>query len=231
MTLIPRTGSTYRRERVKYLSPFGCRVTIRTEDCDCKVGRVVDQYDLDGMHETLAARRTGEDGSPASLRTLTDEFNQAVLRAAMRPHGAGVLDGEVENGYRLLTAEDVSRGMRTRARKQLENDGVDVDAVEASFVSHPTMGRHLETCLDVEPEPKERDPTEVAKERVFKLLSRAEAVVGNAVEGLASADRIAAGEIAVTVDVRVTCQRCGVQATAASFIDRGGCDCGYDNAP
>lgn len=206
-------------------------MTVRTEDCDCKVGRVVEEYRLDGMHETLAARRTGEDGSPASLRTLADEFNQAVLRAAMRPHGAGVLDGEVENGYRLLTADDVSRGMRTRARKQLESDGVDVDAVEASFVSHPTMGRHLETCLGVEPEPEERDPIEAAKERVFKLLSRTEAVVANTVEGLAAADRLAAGAVAVTVDVRVTCQRCGVQATAAAFVDRGGCDCGHDDEP
>lgn len=206
-------------------------MTVRTVDCDCKVGRVADQYDLDGMHETLAARRSGEDGSPASLRTLADEFNQAVLRAAMRPHGAGMLDGEVENGYRLLTADDVSRGMRTRARKQLENDGVDVEAVEASFVSHPTMGRHLETCLSVEPEPEERDPIEAAKDRVFKLLSRTEAVVGNTIEGLAAADRIAAGAVAVTVDVRVTCERCGVQATAASFIDRGGCDCGHEDEP
>lgn len=203
-------------------------MTVRTEDCDCKVGRVADRYDLDGMHETLAARRSGEDGSPASLRTLADEFNQAVLRAAMRPHGAGMLDGEVENGYRLLTADDVSRGMRTRARKQLENDGVDVEAVEASFVSHPTMGRHLETCLGVEREPEERDPIEAAKDRVFKLLSRTEAVVGNTIEGLAAADRIAAGAVAVTVDVRVTCERCGVQATAATFIDRGGCDCGHE---
>lgn len=206
-------------------------MTVRTADCDCKVGRVADRYDLDGMHETLVARRTGDDGSPASLRTLADEFNQAVLRAAMRPHGAGMLDGEVENGYRLLTADDVSRGMRTRARKQLENDGVDVEAVEASFVSHPTMGRHLETCLGVEPEPEERDPIEAAKDRVFKLLSRTEAVVGNTIEGLAAADRIAAGAVAVTVDVRVTCERCGVQATAASFIDRGGCDCGHEDEP
>lgn len=206
-------------------------MTVRIEDCDCKVGRVVEQYDLDGMHETLAARRTGENGSPASLRTLADEFNQAVLRAAMRPHGAGVLDGEVENGYRLLTADDVSRGMRTRARKQLESDGVDVEAVEASFVSHPTMGRHLETCIDVEPEPEERDPVEAAKERIFKLVSRTEAVVGNTIEGLAAADRVAAGDVAVIVDVRVTCQRCGVQATAATFMDRGGCDCGHDDVP
>lgn len=206
-------------------------MTVPTEDCDCKVGRVAEEYSLDGMHETLAARRTGEEGSPASLRTLADEFNQAVLRAAMRPHGAGVLDGEVENGYRLLTADDISRGMRTRARKQLESDGVDVDAVEASFVSHPTMGRHLETCLGVEPAPEERDPIQAATERVFKLLSRVEAVVGNTVEGLAAADRVAAGAVAVTVDVRVTCQRCGVQATAADFIDRGGCDCGRDGEP
>lgn len=204
-------------------------MTVPTEDCDCKVGRVVEQFDLEGMHETLAARRSGDDGSPASLRTLADEFNQAVLRAAMRPHGAGVLDGEVENGYRLLTADDVSRGMRTRARKQLESDGVDVDAVEASFVSHPTMGRHLDTCLDVEPAPEDSDPIETATERVFKLLSRAEAVIENTVEGLAAADQVAAGDIAVTVDVQVMCQRCGVQATAAAFIDRGGCDCGRDD--
>lgn len=200
-------------------------MTDTGDGCDCKVGRVSEEYQLEGLDAELIARRTPEEGRPASLRTLAEHFNQAVLREAVERTGAGVLDGEVENLYRLLTDDDVSRGMRTRARKQLESDAVDLESVEASFVSHPTIGRHLEECLGVEPSASRGERTSNARDRIFKMHSRTEAVVANTLEGLAAADLVAAGDLAVTVDVRVTCQQCGVHAEAGAFIDRGGCDC------
>lgn len=195
------------------------------ESCECKVGRVIEEFDLDEMNESLAVRRRGEGTSPTSLRDLADSFNQAVVQRAIRRNGSTPLDGEVENIYRLLKGDDVSSGMHVRARKRLEGDGVDLDLVERSFVSHPTMGSHLQDCLGIEPAPDSRDRIQTARERIFKLKSRGEAVIRNTLDGLGSGGQVATGDLAVTVDARVTCESCGVHAEVGEFIERGGCDC------
>lgn len=198
----------------------------RTEGrCECKVGRGLEEYGLEDLNEALRARRTGKEGRPASLRDLVDYFNREVLRTALEDAGGTPLDGEVENTYRLLTDDDVSSGARFRARKRLEREGVAPDAVEERFVSHPTMGRHLGDCLGVEKPGTTGKRIETATERIFKMRSRTEAVVETTLGGLASVDRLAAGELAVTVDVQVTCEECGAYEEVGTFVDRGGCDC------
>lgn len=178
-----------------------------------------------GVNEELAARRRGQDGRPDSLRALSDYFNQAVVRQALERAGGNPLSGEVENTYRLLTDDDVSSGTRIRARKRLEGDGIDVEAVEGGFVSHPTIGKHLRECLGIEGSADTRDRVESATERIFKLQSRAEAVIVKTLEELASADRVSAGELAVTVDTQVMCEVCETHLDVGRFIERGGCDC------
>lgn len=201
----------------------------RTSDrCDCKVGRVADEFDLEGVDEELVARRRGEAGEPASLRTLADFFNVEVVRAALDRADESPLAGEAENIHRLLADDGVSSGTRIRVRKRLEGAGVDPGAVEAGFVSHPTMGRHLAECLGVERPDSTGDRFETARERILKMQSRAEAVTRNTLAGLASADLVAAGDLTVTVDAQVVCETCGVHGDVAGFLDRGGCDCGTD---
>jgi hypothetical protein len=194
-------------------------------ECECKVGRVIEEYGLSDVNDELAARRRGETGDPESLRDLVDYFNRAVLRSAMADADLDPLDGEVENTYRLLTDDEVSGGDRLRVRRRLERDGVELASVESSFVSHPTIGRHLEECLGVEKTRESGDRIRSAKERIFKMQSRTEAVVENTLAGLASAGLISAGNLAVTVDLGVTCQDCGAHAGAGAFVDREGCDC------
>lgn len=195
---------------------------MTTDRCGCKVGRVADRRDLD-VDRDLADRRTRE---RASLRDLAAYFNRRVLQAAMGRAGMAPLDGEAENIYRLLTDDDVSGGARTRARRRLERAGVDVDAVRADFVSHPTVGKHLRECLDL-PEPTDDDdPVSTARERVARMQSRSEAVVRDAVEGLAEGGEVAAGDLTVVVDARIVCETCGTQRPVETFLDRGGCDCG-----
>lgn len=196
-----------------------------SDRCDCKVGRVIDEFELRGINESLVASRRGDETHPTSLRDLADAFNQAVVRSAVQRGDSTPLDGEVENTYRLLTADDVSSGMRIRARKRLEGEGVDLDAVERGFVSHPTMGSHLKDCLGVERASDPGDPVQTARERIFKLQSRGEAVIRNTLDGLGSGGQLAAGGLAVTVDARVMCEACGVHAEVGAFIERGGCDC------
>lgn len=196
---------------------------MASDHCTCKVGRVAVRRGLDDIDRDLVARRTRTDGR-ASLRDLTSYFNQEVLRTAMVGAGMAPLAGEVENTYRLLTDDSVGSGNRTRAQRRLERTGVDVDAIHGDFVSHPTLGRHLRECLDLS-EPTDENPTSTTRERISKMQSRSEAVIRNAVDGLADKDEVRHGDLTVVVDARVLCESCGTQHPIESFLDRGGCDC------
>lgn len=194
---------------------------MASDTCECKVGSVAARRGLADLDRDLVDRRT----RGASLRDLAAHVDRAVLRAAMERAGMGPLSGEVENVYRLLTDDSVSSADRTRARRRLERAGVDVAAVREDFVSHPTVGKHLRECLDVRV-PGEDDPVASARERIAKLQSRSEAVVRDAVEGLAERDHVDGGDLTVVLDARIVCETCGSQQPVEAFLDRGGCDCG-----
>lgn len=196
-----------------------------SDSCDCKVGRVIEEYELDGVNRELSIRRRGESRDVASLRDLTEYFNKAVLQSAIERTGRDPLEGEVDNIYRLLTDDEISSGSRVHTRRRLERDGIDLEAVEKSFVSHPTIGNHLRNCLDVQRPTETRDRVATAEERIYKMQNRSEAVIRTTVEQLVNAQEIAAGDLSVMVDASVTCEACGVHAPVQEFIDRGGCDC------
>lgn len=190
--------------------------------CGCKVGRVSREYGLD-VDDVLYRRWTGVDGDRQGLRDLADEFNRRVLAAAVRDAGVEVLDGEVENAYRLLAGGDATSGQRTHARSRLERDGVDVAAVERAFVSHQTVHAHLTDCLGASLD-DDGDRVEDVADTVGALRSRTEAVTRDALDRLRG-DGLALGEFAVVVNVTVSCDDCGAQHDLASLLDRGGCDC------
>lgn len=191
--------------------------------CDCKVGRVLERWNLAALDDDMASRwRTGD----ASLRTLERELNVAVVRAAARESGVATLDGEAENVYRLLTDDDVTSGMRVQARRRLENDGLDVDDLTSDFVSHQTIHNHLTGCLGVEREPDDRDPVQAAEERIRPLQSRLEAVVSDSLDGLSNGGVVTLGDHDVFTEVTVSCNECGTRRELGEFLDRGGCECG-----
>ena len=190
--------------------------------CDCKVGRVIDRRDLTGMDGRLGDRWASGD---ASLRGLEREFNVAVLRGAARAAGAAPLDGEAENLYRLLTDDDVTGGMAVRARRRLEVEGVDVDAVRSDFVSHQTVHNHLTGCRGLERESDDRDPVKAAEDRIRPLQTRLEAVATDALAGLGRDGHVAAGDLDVFVDVSVACTDCAVRRELGAFLAEGGCRC------
>jgi hypothetical protein len=185
-------------------------------ECDCKVGRVLRRRGRTELDEEIErAWTSGEE----SLRSLARRFNLAVLEAATERRGIADLEGETENLYRLLSDDDVTSGTRTQARNRLRRHDVDVDQLEADFVSHQTVYNHLTNCIGVEREDIEDDPAEAARSRVRSLQSRMEAVTDDAVE------RIGSGEYDVFVDVSVTCADCGTRYEFGDFADDPKCDC------
>jgi hypothetical protein len=193
-----------------------------TVDCNCKVGRVIDRYDVSELHEELADR-WGED----SLRDLEQYVNQRLLRAAMQQADMEVLDGEVENFYDLLVGDDTSEGVRVEARKRLERASVDVEEVQNDFVSHQSIHTHLTECLDTDYEQNRDDDDRIdsATNTVFALQNRTAAVTDGTLSQLRDADVLALDEFDVFVDVNVTCEECGRHHEVGTLIERGGCEC------
>lgn len=197
-----------------------------SEGCGCKIGRIVDQYELGDLNDDLAAEWTGADGERRSLRELAREVDRRVLRSAMDRAGMEYRDGEVENLYRILTDDDVSSGSRTETRRELEHAAVPIEQVERDFVSHQTVHTHLTDCLDAAiEEPDDAERIENARDTLRALQNRTVAVTDDTVERLDGAGALSVGEYSVLVDVTIVCEDCGGHYTVGDLLDEEGCDC------
>jgi len=200
----------------------------RFEDvtCNCKVGRVLGEYSLVALNDELVTRWTGRGEERHSLRELATYINQSILRAAMDEAGVAYKDGEVENTYRLLTDEEVSSGMRTETRRELEHESVPVEQVESDFISHQTVHNHLTDCLDASiSTPDDAERVEGARDKIRALQNRTVAVTDDTIDRLDRSDVIDIGEYDILVDVSIICNDCGRQYTAGDLLERGGCEC------
>ena len=192
-----------------------------------KVGRVIEEYELAGVGEELEQRWLAEE-EQQSLRELAEWFNQQVLHEAMKNADEDPLEGEVENTYRLLTDDDVTKGTRTQTQKTLERNGIDVGSLEADFVSHQAVHTYLTKYRNVEypaQEADEEDQISKIEETIQRLKNRTKAVTESTLERLARNGSLKLGTFEVSVDVRVTCEDCGTYVRIEELLAQGGCDC------
>lgn len=191
--------------------------------CGCKVGRVAASRNLSSTVARIESARQQRD---ASLRRLEREFNRTVLGAALEAEGYAPLDGEVENLYRLLTEDDVTGGMRVQARNRLEDHGVDIEEVQADFISYQTINRHFKNCRGFDRSTGDSGITmDAAEDRLFALRTRALEVSSQTVGQLDRSDVIDIGEFDVNLDIVVTCLDCGTQAAFSDLFSGWGCEC------
>lgn len=122
--------------------------------CNCKVGTLIEKYEMGEMNRELADEWGGKQDNSPSIRVLTERFNRRILRTEMTAAGMDLIEGRVKNFYRLLTDEEVLDAMALQARTSLEEEGVEIDILTNRFVSHQTMYRHLRDCLEVKKETK-----------------------------------------------------------------------------
>ncbi|WP_232819780.1 rod-determining factor RdfA [Haloprofundus halophilus] len=192
----------------------------------CKVGRLIEVYDLDGLGEMLEVRWTAAGDDRSSLRELATEFNRRLLESALESAGVSLLDGEVENYYRLLTDDEVTSGTRVQAERTLERHGIDVDAVKTDFVSHQAVHTYLVKYRGVSRDSSTTgNRTEKIDTNIGRLRSRTQTVTANSLESLVSAGELEVGEIDVLVDINVHCDICGETLTVDQLLADGGCGC------
>jgi len=172
----------------------------------------------------MEARWTAEEDR-LSLRALADFFNRQILQARLDDAGIDTLDGELENTYRLLTDEDVSPAERTRLRRRLERDGMDVDAIEDDFVTYQAIRTYLTEYRDAEYVTEDRDPIEREVENIERLHGRVETVTTGKLEQLMDREELQLGAFRILVDTKVVCEDCHTQFDIIELLERGACDC------
>ena len=205
-------------------------MTDNRDDSDrpsSKVARLIDEYDLgESFGDELERLWTAEGDERRSLRDLAALFNRRLLDSVLTAAGESTVSGEVENLYRLLTADDVSSGMRTEARAQLERDGVDVDGLERDFVTYQAIRSYLTEYRDATyEEPSDREQVESVVDTIQRLRSRLRSITEGSLDRLRLTDRLTLGTFRLFVDVDVLCEDCGAQYGVAELLERGGCDC------
>lgn len=191
-----------------------------------KVERVVDEYDLDGLAADLAARWTGTGDERASLRELADDVNERILAAALSQAAVDVLDGEVSNMYRLLTADDVPARERTEARARLEREGLDVEDLRSDFVSHQAVHTFLTERQNVTYEGADSEERiDNARTTLRRLEGRIESVTENTIERLRATEDLDVGDIGAFVSLQVVCNDCGRQYDVETLLEDRTCGC------
>lgn len=201
-------------------------MTTAASGVNTKVGRVIRAYDLNRMGANLEAAWTGESGERTSLRDLADEFNEAVLRAALGEVGVSSLSVDVSSTYEAIRGDSGSSA--TRARRRLEREGVDVDEVTSDFVTHQAIHTYLTQEREASLPDASEDIAKRKVETVEKLQGRMSAVAESALTALVNADELDRADYDILIDVRAVCQNCGTDAPVSELIRRGGCGCASD---
>lgn len=190
-----------------------------------KVARLIDEYSLDSIGTEMENLWTRTDSERLSLRDLAEYFNQQLLAEAMAKAGVQPLDGEIENTYRLLSDDDVSSADRTRTRRRLERDGVDVETLLTDFVTYQAVRTYLKDHRGAEYTGDERARTVVETENIQRLQGRIETVVESKLQQLRNADNITLGKFRPFVEVSILCEDCGKQYEITELLEQGGCEC------
>jgi hypothetical protein len=190
-----------------------------------KVERLIDEYRLAGIGDELEHRWTADTEERASLRTLAADFNRRILERAMVDAGMDPIDGEVENVYRLLTDDDVSRGVRTEVESRLDRQDIDVESLRKDFVTYQAIRSFLQDVRGASYENETGDGIDRARSSFERLVGRTTAVVEQKLDQLRGTGRLTLGSFRVRTAVTVYCEDCQTQYDVTRLLERGGCDC------
>lgn len=190
-----------------------------------KVARVISEYDLDEFGAELEQRWLGDGREQQSLRTLADVMNRRVLKSAMADAGMLARQDEVNQLYTLLTDDETTEGTRIEVVSELKQEGVDIDTIQNSFVSHQAIHTYLRKDRGIEREDNNADQVTKTQETIKRLQGRLLAVTENSIKSLISTGRLMVGSFDVIITIQIVCTDCNQQYNVFDLFDRGHCDC------
>jgi len=196
-------------------------MAVAQSRCSCKVGRVIDEYELGGLHDEIVRRREEDD---ESLRALAEFVNTRILRQAIDRQADRDILSDAASIYSQLTNGD-DAGKTAEIRTRLETVGIPVEEVTDNFVSHQTVRSHLNSCLDIETGRSQATDVEDIANLIEWARTRDEEIIERAISRLQESGKIDIGETNVIHSVRVICEDCGQSHRLQDLLDGAGCQC------
>ncbi|WP_369335250.1 rod-determining factor RdfA [Natrialba sp. PRR66] len=202
--------------------------------CSCKIGRNIERYNLDELNSELQRQRNTED---ASLRTLANYINERVLEAALAEaetdltdvaYGAVSADDALSAVYNTLASDTAPADREARVRKRFEQNGIDLEAIESDWVTHPTVRSHLNDCLHIDTSHTTKITAETARNTIEWARTRCARVVEQTISRLVSAEIISIRDHEVSVTIQITCPDCGSTYRFGELLKHESCACSTD---
>lgn len=194
-----------------------------------KVERVAEKYNLNSIGQDLAEQWT-RDQNRKSLRELEEYFNKKVLQESLQDVDYEILDGELDNLFRLLTG-DVSSGTRVSVERKLEKEGVDVEGLREDFVTYQAIRTYLLSAENVEYEKDTRNQVEKTRERLNRLQGRTKTVSETELSQLQNSGDVEIGDFSVFIESYVYCDDCKTRISINDFLSEKACECDTDGGP
>ena len=192
-----------------------------TLECECKVGRKAEAYNLADLDAELETRYVTED---ASLRDIADHINTRIVESRLRNVDADIT-GDPASIYTALTSDDVSAERRATIRDQLVFADVDIGQLTSDFVSHQTARAHLRKCMDVDTSRSGVDSRDDALDMIEWARERDSEIIERVIQRLGRIDELHFGNYDVSHSVRITCYDCGTSYRPEELLERGRCEC------
>jgi len=189
-----------------------------------KVARLLEEHDLPELGDELEQLWTADEDR-YSLRELAAYLNQQLLRHRLEQAGVQLLDGESKNIHRLLTDDDVISAERTRVRRRLEREDIDVETIKSDFVTYQAIRTYLQNYRDAEYDSGTSAPLERERENLQQLQGRITAVTEQKLEQLRENDELALDEFRTLVNIQVVCTSCNTRHDVFDLLEQGGCSC------
>lgn len=114
---------------------------------------------------------------------------------------------------------------RTRARRLIEREDIDVDGLMGDFVTYQAIRSYLKNHRGAEYTPDKTDPLERELTNISQLQGRIDTVAEGKLEQLRAADNLTLGDFRTMITVQLYCEDCNTQFDVEELLDQGRWDC------
>jgi hypothetical protein len=199
-----------------------------------KVPKLLEKYDLEGYGEELCDMWSRETNR-YSVRELEVKFNGRLIQAAAETHGSDIDAMTAEEYYRNLDSDETDETKKQRIRDRLGAFGVDVDALEADFVSYHGVYTYLRSRGATPGGESDTDEPETLIQSALDTVEDTRETAGSELtpelKRLSNAGVIPETPPEPHVTIKLTCAYCGAVHPLRRYLTQQGCGCENEPTP
>ena len=145
-----------------------------------------------------------------------------MLKAIYEKHGRSTVSIHLDREYNVIVNEDNIQ--RTELAADLEGDGMDIDELKKTLVSHGTIRSHFKNCLEVEKDTQAS--TKSSSNSREKAIASAKRMASSKTQDILP-DLTETGvvphadEAVIDVEIRLKCPECDTRVPIEDAIQRG----------